>query len=124
MNHMMLGSKILLQASLRRTSDLLTLVSSHTCLEEFIMKHELTQEEILVEIKDILSEYVEITRPLTPDDRLIDDLGLDSFLIVYFITEIEDRFKIDIPETDFIDLVTVKDLCERIQLEIKKHSTY
>ena len=49
------------------------------------MKHELTQEEILVEIKDILSEYVEITRPLTPDDRLIDDLGLDSFLIVYFI---------------------------------------
>ncbi|WP_455903574.1 acyl carrier protein [Clostridium sp.] len=88
------------------------------------MKHELTQEEILVEIKDILSEYVEITRPLTPDDRLIDDLGLDSFLIVYFITEIEDRFKIDIPETDFIELVTVKDLCERIQLEIKKHSTY
>ena len=54
------------------------------------MKHELTQEEILVEIKDILSEYVEITRPLTSADRLIDDLGLDSFLIVYFITEIED----------------------------------
>ena len=24
------------------------------------MKHELTQEEILVEIKDILSEYIEI----------------------------------------------------------------
>ena len=68
------------------------------------MKHELTQEEILVEIKD--------------------DLGLDSFLIVYFITEIEDCFEIDIPETDFIELVTVKDLCERIQLEIKKHSTY
>ena len=44
------------------------------------MKHELTQEEILVEIKDILSEYVEITRPLTSTDRLIDDLGLDSFV--------------------------------------------
>lgn len=88
------------------------------------MKHELTQKEILVEIKDILLEYVEITRPLTPADRLIDDLGLDSFLIVYFITEIEDCFEIDIPETDFIELVTVKDLCERIQLEIKKHSTY
>ena len=28
------------------------------------MKHELTQEEILVEIKDILLEYVEIARPL------------------------------------------------------------
>ncbi|WP_302114120.1 acyl carrier protein [uncultured Clostridium sp.] len=88
------------------------------------MKHKLTQEEILVEIKDILSEYIEITRPLTPADRLIDDLGLDSFLIVYFITEIEDCFEIDIPETDFIEFVTVKDLCERIQLEIKKHSPY
>ena len=57
------------------------------------MKHELTQEEILVEIKDILSEYIEITRPLTPADHLIDDLGLDSFLIVYFITEIEELLR-------------------------------
>ena len=65
-------------------------------------------EDILVEIKDILLEYVENTRPLTPADRLIDDLGLDSFLIVYFITEIEDCFEIDIPETDFIELVTVR----------------
>ena len=86
------------------------------------MKQELTQEEILIEIKDILSEYVEIIRPLTPDDRLIDDLGLDSFLIVYFVTEIEDRFEIDIPETDFIELVTVKDLCDRIRQEMRKKS--
>lgn len=88
------------------------------------MKQELTQEEILAEIKDILSEYVEIARPLTPDDRLIDDLGLDSFLIVYFVTEIEDRFEIDIPETDFIELVTVKDLCDRIRQERNKQSTH
>ena len=87
------------------------------------MKQELTQEKILSEIKDILSEYVEITRPLTLDDRLIDDLGLDSFLIVYFVTEIEDRFEIDIPETDFIELITVKDLCDRIRQEMRKKST-
>ena len=86
------------------------------------MKQELTQEEILFEIKDILSEYVETTRPLTPDDRLIDDLGLDSFLIVYFVTEIEDRFDLDIPETDFIELVTVKDLCDRIRQEMRKRA--
>lgn len=88
------------------------------------MKQELTQEEILVEIKDILSEYVEITRPLTPDDRLIADLGLDSFLIVYFVTEIEDRFEIDIPETDFIELVTVKDLCDKVRQEMRKKSAF
>ena len=87
------------------------------------MKQELTQEKILSEIKDILSEYVKITRPLTLDDRLIDDLGLDSFLIVYFVTEIEDRFEIDIPETDFIELITVKDLCDRIRQEMRKKST-
>lgn len=88
------------------------------------MKQELTQEEILAEIKDILSEYVEIAHPLRPDERLIDDLGLDSFLIVYFVTEIEDRFEIDIPETDFIELVTVKDLCDRIRQERNKQSTH
>ena len=84
------------------------------------MKQVLTQKEILTEIEEILSEYVEISHPLTLEDRLIDDLGLDSFLIVYFITEIEDRFEIDIPETDFIELVTVKDLCDRIRQELRK----
>ena len=51
------------------------------------MKHELTQEEILVEIKDILLEYVEITRPLTPADRLIDDLGNTETVEVYLNTQ-------------------------------------
>ncbi len=82
------------------------------------MNHELSQDEILSEIKDILSGYIEISRPLTIDDKLIDDLGLDSFLIVYFITEIEDRFKLDIPETDFTDLRTIKDLYDRIAHKI------
>lgn len=30
------------------------------------MKHELTQEEILVEIKDILSEYIKLAGPFAP----------------------------------------------------------
>ena len=82
------------------------------------MNHELSQDEILSEIKDILSGYIEISRPFTIDDKLIDDLGLDSFLIVYFITEIEDRFNLDIPETDFTDLRTIKDLYDRIAQKI------
>ncbi len=82
----------------------------------------LTQDVILKKIKEILSGYVEISSPLTLDKKLIDDLGLDSFLSVYFITEIEDQFKINIPETDFSELVTIQDLYEMIMQELRKKS--
>lgn len=66
-------------------------------------------------LKAILKTYTDI--PVTQDSRLIDDLGLDSFLIVYFLTEVEDCFGINIDESEFIDLVTVEDVLERILKE-------
>ena len=44
-----------------------------------------------------------------------EDLGLDSFLIVYFLTEVEDAFAIDIDESDFKYIHTVRDILEWIQ---------
>ena len=63
-------------------------------------------------IKAILEEYTAV--PVSGSSELIKDLGLDSFLIVYFLTEIEDCFGIDINESDFDSFITVADVWERI----------
>lgn len=63
-------------------------------------------------IKAILEEYTDV--PVTESSELIQDLGLDSFLIVYFLTEIEDCFEININESDFDGFITVADVWEYI----------
>lgn len=69
-------------------------------------------------IKAILEKYTDV--PVTESSELIQDLGLDSFLIVYFLTEIEDYFKIDINESDFDGFVTVADVWEYVCQEKRK----
>lgn len=69
-------------------------------------------------IKAILEKYTDV--PVTESSELIQDLGLDSFLIVYFLTEIEDYFKIDINESDFDGFVTVADVWEYVCREKRK----
>ena len=71
-------------------------------------------------IIEILKTYTDI--PVTINSKLIDDLGLDSFLIVYFLTEVEDCFGININESEFIDIITVEDVLERIQKAKKENS--
>lgn len=70
------------------------------------------------EIKKLLAEYVSIPADITESSRLIDDLGLDSFLIVYFLSEIEDRFHADIGEAEFESFVTVGDVLDRIRQKL------
>lgn len=60
------------------------------------------------QIKAILEEYTDA--PITESSELIKDLGLDSFLIVYFLTEVEDCFGINIDESEFVYVITVRDV--------------
>ena len=39
-------------------------------------------------LKTILAQYT--TQPFTADSKLNDDLGIDSFFILHFLSEIED----------------------------------
>lgn len=63
-------------------------------------------------IQNILDGYT--TAPVTKDARLIEDLGLDSFLIVYFLTEVESQFGIDIDASDYTQFITIRDVLERV----------
>ena len=67
-------------------------------------------------LKTILEQYT--AQPFTADSRLNDDLGIDSFFMLHFISEVEDCFHIQIAEMEYEYIITVGDVIERI-LEIQ-----
>lgn len=55
------------------------------------------QAEFDERIRKVLGNYMEIKEELKMDDRL-DELGLDSFKAIYLLLDIEEEFKIQIPD--------------------------
>ena len=78
------------------------------------MDTEQARQFCLNELTDILTDYTELSVPLVPSSRLIEDLGLDSFLTVYFLTQAEERFGIQIDETEYENIVSVQDILDFI----------
>ena len=64
-------------------------------------------------LKTILEQYT--AEPFTADSRLNDDLGIDSFFILHFLSEVEDCFHIQIHEMEYENIVTVGDVLDRIR---------
>ncbi len=62
------------------------------------------------QLKKILKTYTDA--PVTEEARLIEDLGLDSFLVVYVLSEVEDAFHIRID--DYSSVSTIKDILDLI----------
>lgn len=61
---------------------------------------------------EILESYVDT--PIEKDAFLINDLGLDSFLIVYFISEVDDRFGVTIEMPEHVEYMTVRDVLDQL----------
>ena len=66
-------------------------------------------------LKKILKAYTD--EEITPESRLIEDLGLDSFLVIYVPSEAEDAF--DTRIEDYSSIVTVRDILDCIKMEGK-----
>lgn len=60
------------------------------------------------EVLRILSEVCRVPRDkLTPDARLVQDLGVDSVMTLDLLLELEDFFDREIPEAEAAELMTV-----------------
>lgn len=55
---------------------------------------------------------------ITPDARLIQDLGADSLDSVSLVLAMEDCFAIDMPDEDMEQLRTVRELTEYVELAV------
>ena len=71
-----------------------------------------TEQEELKILGEILEAYIDT--PIEKDAFLISDLGLDSFLIVYFISEVDDRFGVTIEMPEHVEYMTVQDVLDQL----------
>lgn len=70
-----------------------------------------------VELEDVQSLVAQHLgrRRVSPEDRLLEDLGAQSLDVVNLLAALEDRYRIEIPESKLPDLRTVRDLFDCVQ---------
>jgi len=79
------------------------------------------RKEIEEKVKEILAKELNIKKEnITPEKRLIEDLGMDSFTSIELIFELEDRLGIDIPEKETFKLITVGDIINYIVFRLSE----
>ncbi len=63
----------------------------------------------LADIKNIISEQLGVEEDkITPESKFIEDLGADSLDIVELVMAFEEKFNIEIPETEAEKIQTVQ----------------
>jgi acyl carrier protein len=73
-------------------------------------------EEIYNKVKKIIAEVLNIEEEkITPESKIVVDLGAESLDIITLLMEFEDAFNGKIPDEDAEKLVTVNDAVEYIK---------
>ena len=81
------------------------------------MKKELT---IDVRVKKIIADQLILDEEeITPQSKIIEDLGGDSLDVVEIVMLVEEEFDIEIPEDMADEIVTVKNVVDCITVSIK-----
>lgn len=87
----------------------------------------MTREEIEAKVRTIVSEHLNVgLERVTPDGRLIEDMGADSLDQVELVMSAEEEFGVEISDSDCADMVTVNDVVNWLvghQLIILPHPT-
>ncbi len=75
---------------------------------------ELSREEILRQVKELLEKELGFTGEITEDASFVEDLDADSLDLLELIMDLEDEFGIKIPDEDREKIVTVGQAVDRI----------
>lgn len=71
---------------------------------------------MLEKLKEIMVQYVDVDpETITPDARLIEDLGFNSFDFMSLLGELEQTFEITVDEGEVADIHTVGEVIEYIE---------
>lgn len=71
---------------------------------------------MLEKIQGMLAEALNISADkVTPDAKIVEDLGADSLDVVELLSQLEDEFGIIIPDEEVESLVTVADVAAAIE---------
>lgn len=75
--------------------------------------------EILEEVKTLLARFGKSHVDIDEEAELVNDLELDSLLVMELVQEVEDTFDISFPLNDLSGIRTLKDFVLQIQKEIE-----
>ena len=71
---------------------------------------------MLEKIQALLAEALNLPlEKVTPDAKIIDDLGADSLDVVELLSQLEDEYGISIPDDEVESLVTVADVAAEVE---------
>jgi acyl carrier protein len=77
---------------------------------EQVMNDTLSPKELAL-IQNVLVEELEVKREqITPEARLIEDLGADSLSVIEIVMHLEEIFNITVPDEEVENAPTVEDL--------------
>lgn len=72
-------------------------------------------------IRGIIAETLNIeSKDISPNLSLIRELGIDEYALEEIITNIEEEFRIKIPEKEVEEIASVNDLSQRVHQQIAK----
>ena len=75
---------------------------------------------MLKKIQKMLAEALNLPiEKITPDAKIVDDLGADSLDVVELLSTLEDEYGITIPDEDVENLVTVNDVATALEKLVK-----
>jgi acyl carrier protein len=74
--------------------------------------------ELTSKILDIISQNAECRKTVRPDDRIVEDLGIDSLDKLMIIHDLEDEFNITIGDDELKGIKVVRDIVEAIENKI------
>jgi acyl carrier protein len=71
---------------------------------------------ILEEAKEVVAEQLSVEADtIKPDSKFIDDLGADSLDIVELVMALEEKFDIEIPDSDAESIITLQNAVDYIE---------
>jgi acyl carrier protein len=71
---------------------------------------------ILEEAKEVVAEQLSVDiNTITPDSKFIDDLGADSLDIVELVMALEEKFDIEIPDSDAEGIITLQNAVDYVE---------
>ncbi len=71
---------------------------------------------MLEKVQELLAEALNISvDKVSPDAKIVEDLGADSLDVVELLSRLEDELGITIPDDDVENLVTVADVAAELE---------
>ena len=71
---------------------------------------------MLEKVQEMLAEALNLPlNKVTPDAKIVEDLGADSLDIVELLSRLEDEFGVTIPDEDVENLKTVADVANELE---------